>query len=159
MKNLPLSFDTEKDCIKTEKTVEVGHSTYYIDKMKSGGYALSKDEHPLYEFETVFDALTWLESIFFRGAKVQTNEYKVNVLVETTNSSNQHYSSLDKTVDIVEVLTDHQILQVWLNRDTKDELALAKDWIKRQEGYAISDCSDDTINLSGNGIVKYKNHE
>lgn len=89
-------------------------------------------------------------------AKVQTNKYNVNVLVETKSSSNRHYSHLNKEVEVTKVLTDDEIVELWENRKEDDKLELAKNWIKKQDGYAISDCVDETLNINFNSIVKYK---
>jgi len=91
------------------------------------------------------------------NAKVQTNDYKVNVLVETTNSTNMHYSHLNKQVQIDKVLSDEEIIELWENRKVDDKLKLAKDWIKTQEGYATSNCVDDSLDIDYNSIVKYSN--
>jgi hypothetical protein len=60
------------------------------------------------------------------NAKVQTNEFKVNVLVETRNSSNRHMSAFNKRATIIEVLSDNQIVELWQNRTKNDTLELAK---------------------------------
>jgi len=91
-----------------------------------------------------------------KKGQVQTNEHHVNVLVETVNSSNQHYSHLNKYVDVMEVLKDEEIIDLWRKRKDIDELALAKNWIMRQEGYATSNCIDETLNIDYNSIVAYK---
>lgn len=91
----------------------------------------------------------------FKG-KVQTNDYKVNVLVETESSSNQHYSHLNRGVIISKVLTDDEIIELWRNRKDNDELQLAKDWIKKQPNYATSNCEDKKNNIKYQSIVNYK---
>lgn len=90
-----------------------------------------------------------------RNAKVQTNEHNVNVLVETNNSSNQSWSHLNREVDLNKVLTDEEIIELWKNREIDDKLQIAKDWIKKQQGYAISICIDETLNITFRSIVKY----
>ncbi len=90
-----------------------------------------------------------------KNAKVQRNQENVNVLVDTDNSSNRHYSSLDKRVTLDRVLADDEIIKLWENRTGNDKLKLAKDWIKRQNGYSVSNCVDDTLNIDFGSIVKY----
>ncbi len=90
------------------------------------------------------------------AGKVQTNRDNVNVLVETTNSSNTHYHSTDKAVDVEKVLSDDEIVNLWRNRDQNNELHLAKDWIGKQKGYAWSNIEDGTLNISCGSIVKYE---
>lgn len=90
--------------------------------------------------------------------KVQTNDYKVNVLVETVTSSNQHYSHLNKEVSVTKVLSDEEIIDLWKNRKVKgdDELELAKKWLMKEKGYAISNIKDDTLNIDFDSVVAYK---
>jgi hypothetical protein len=89
------------------------------------------------------------------NGKVQTNGNKVNVLVETNNSDNKHCSSLNRRINVTKVLTDQEIIELWKNRKVDDELELAKNWIKKQEGYAVCNCVDDTLNITYNSIVEY----
>ena len=89
------------------------------------------------------------------NGKVQTNNEGINILVETTNSNNRHIWHLNKNVKGVKKLTDQEILDIW-NTSKKDELALAKDWIKKQKGYATSNCVDLTLKIDYDSIVKYK---
>lgn len=89
-------------------------------------------------------------------AKVQTNEYNVNLLVETEKSSNRHFSSYNKEVLVTAVLTDSEIIKLWKERKNDDEIELAKNWIREQEGYAISNCVDKTLNITYRSIVKYR---
>ena len=88
--------------------------------------------------------------------KVQNNEHGVNVLVETDTSSNSHISRFNTDVTIVSVLTDSEIVAMWKNRDDKDEIDLAKQWIKSQDGYATSNCKDEYLGISHQSIVKFK---
>ena len=87
--------------------------------------------------------------------QVQTNEHKVNVLVDTVNSDNRHFSHLNRRVKVIKVLSDDEIIQLWKNRKEKNELELAKDWIEKQDGYAYSNCTDKTLNIQRGSIVKY----
>ena len=89
--------------------------------------------------------------------KVQTNEYKVNVLVETQDSSNRHYHHSNVPVNVNKVLTDIEILEIWKNRDLtiQKELELAKDWIKTQPNYAVSSCIDKVNNIDYQSIIQY----
>lgn len=89
-------------------------------------------------------------------AKVQTNNEKVNVLVETTTSTNRHYSHLNKEVLITEVLSNEEIIALWQNRKDNDILELAKNWIEKQDGYAVSNCVDKRMNINHNSVVKYE---
>lgn len=91
-----------------------------------------------------------------KNAKVQTNDYGVNVLVETNESNNRHCSNLNVDVNVEKVLTDEEIIEVWRNRDSGDELKLAKNWIMKQKGYAISSCVDGIRGIKHNSIVKYE---
>ena len=88
--------------------------------------------------------------------KVQTNEHRVNVLVETKKSNNRHYSLLNKDVSVEKILTDKEIVGLWENRKKDNELELAKDWIKKQYGYACSNITDDTLGITYDSIVKYR---
>lgn len=88
--------------------------------------------------------------------KVQTNDYKVNVLVETKASNNRHYSSHNREIEVVKVLTDDEILEVWRNRPDGNELELAKNWIKKQDGFAVSSCVDDTLGIDYQSVVQFK---
>ena len=90
------------------------------------------------------------------SGKVQTNEYKVNVLVETTNSNNRHYSSHNRPIEVVKVLSDEEILEAWKNRTDENELELAKNWIKRQDGFAFSACRDKVLNIDYQSVVEFK---
>ncbi len=89
--------------------------------------------------------------------KVQTNDQKVNVLVETVNSNNRHYFHGNREVINVVVLSDDEVISVWINRPPEDDLEMAKQWIKKQDGYAISNCADKTLELNHSDIVKYQN--
>lgn len=90
-------------------------------------------------------------------AKVQTNDESINILVETTSSSNRHYSHLDKMVDVIRVLSDSEIIELWEQRKIDDnKLSLAKVWIQKQEGYAVSNCVDNSMLISYSSVVKYE---
>ena len=91
-----------------------------------------------------------------KANKVQTNDYGVNVLVETKTSNNHHISHLNREVEIVSVLSDEEIITEWQNRDKSNELEYAKDWIKKQKGFAISNCNDKESNIGYGTIVKFK---
>jgi hypothetical protein len=56
----------------------------------------------------------------------------------------------------MEVLTDDSIIELWEKREENDRLALAKAWIKKQDGYAISNCVDESLNITYNSIITYK---
>lgn len=89
--------------------------------------------------------------------KVQKNDCGVNVLVETNESSNTHYSHLNFFVEIEKVLTDEEILQQYLKKSTKEEkLKSAKNWIKKQDGFAVSNVIDETINVDYDSIIAFK---
>ena len=89
------------------------------------------------------------------NGKVQTTSNNDNVLVETDTSSNRNYCSLNKHVTVTRLLTDSEIIELWQNRNVNDALDLAKSWIAKQPGYAISSCQDKKIKLTYNSIVKY----
>jgi len=91
------------------------------------------------------------------NGKVQTNEHKVNVLVSTRHSNNRHYSHLNKEIEVIKTLSDNDIIKLWEARNVDDKLELAKNWIKREDGYAVSNCVDDTLNITYGSIVNYKN--
>lgn len=88
--------------------------------------------------------------------QVQTNDLKVNVLVDTKNSSNRHFSSFNREVVVIKVLSDDEIIELWQNRKENDKLDLAKNWIKKQDGYAVSNCVDETLDIDFNSIIKYQ---
>jgi hypothetical protein len=90
------------------------------------------------------------------SAQVQTNEHKVNVLVETKNSSNSHYCHLNRDIEVVKVLTDDEIIDLWKKRKRTDELVLAKDWVKKQDGYAVSNCFDESLDIHYNSVISYR---
>ena len=90
------------------------------------------------------------------NGKVQTNSYGINVLVETYNSSNQHFHHTNKRIEVLKVLTDEEIISIWENRGINDKLILAKNWIKKEKGYSVSNCNDETLNINSNSIVNYK---
>jgi len=91
--------------------------------------------------------------------KVQTTKDNVNVLVETQDSSNSHYHHFNVNVNVNKVLTDIEILEIWRNRDLdmqELELDLAKNWLKKQPNYAVSNCVDYKNNITYNSIIQYK---
>lgn len=90
--------------------------------------------------------------------KVQKNIHGVNVLVETTNSTNRNSSNSNKSVVISNILSDLEVLNIWKNRniDLDKELEIAKRWIRKQDTYAVSSCKDETINISHSSIVEFK---
>lgn len=90
------------------------------------------------------------------NAKVRTNEYNVNVLVETNNSKNQNWCSLNEDVTLLKVLSDREIIELWESRGNDDKLELAKNWIRTQKGYAVSNCIDETLGITYKSIVKYE---
>jgi len=87
--------------------------------------------------------------------QVQTNNAKINVLVDTTNSDNRHYHYSNRKVSIVKVLSNDEIIEAWRNRPENDELELAKRWIAKQTGFATSNCEDETLNIDYSSIVKF----
>ena len=88
--------------------------------------------------------------------KVQVNNEMVNVLVETRDSNNNHHSHLNHPVLLIGVLSDDEIVQLWEKRNENDKLKLAKDRIKKQDGYAISNCVDNKFGIKSNTIVRYE---
>lgn len=87
--------------------------------------------------------------------KVQTNDYKINVLVECENSDSQHWSYLDFDVNIVKVLKDEDILEHLKDIGNKELIDLIKDWLKKQPGYAISNVANKTKTINYNDIVQF----
>lgn len=88
--------------------------------------------------------------------KVQTNENDINVLVETDKSTNQHYSHLNKLVNVTKILTDEEIIAIWETRSSLGKLEEAKRWIKGQDGYAVSNCLDEKNDIKHSSIIEYK---
>lgn len=87
--------------------------------------------------------------------KIQNNQYGINVIVETNNSTNRHIGP-GKTKELITVLSDEEIIEIWSKRKDKGELKIAKEWIKKQNGYAVSNCIDKSLNVNYGSIVKFK---
>lgn len=77
-----------------------------------------------------------------KKGKVQTNEYSVNVLVETEDSSNTHYHHSDKEVNCRK-LSDEEIKESYINNVGEPSLEDMKDKLKKISGYAISNCASE----------------
>lgn len=92
-------------------------------------------------------------------AKVQTNDYNVNVIVETQYSSNIHISHLDKDCTIEKVLTDEEINafgQLLIGSMSPDELLkLYKDLLIKKEGFGTSNCTRDERLYPDSPDLKY----
>jgi len=89
--------------------------------------------------------------------KVQTNDYGVNVLVEselTPNHKHIHWS--DRKVENVKVVSEEEILRLWSTANKEEVLKAAKDWLKRQAGYAVSNCGGQDIALKHGDIVSFE---
>ena len=87
--------------------------------------------------------------------KVQNISNK-NILVQSDGSGNRHLSHMNKEVEIVRVLTGHQILEKFNEVTKKDLVDFAKDWICKKDGYAISNVSDESKGIRQGDIVKFK---
>lgn len=90
---------------------------------------------------------------------VHTNKHDVNVLVQTTNSNNRHHYHLNKSVKIEKVLSDKDLIKLYKDAEYPNLLQNAKDWAKKQKGYAISNVEDKIANINCSSIVKFKNNE
>jgi len=88
-----------------------------------------------------------------RKCKVQTNEFKVNILVEHEDCSGRHYSSFDKNV-LCEKLSDDEIELEF----SKLELSIEdkKQFLKKVKGFAISHVSSKENEISYNDLFRYK---
>jgi len=88
-----------------------------------------------------------------KKGKVQTNDYKVNVLVQHEDCSGQHYSHLDKEV-LCEKLTNEEIeaefSKLTLSIDDK------KDFLKKVKGFAISNVYSKENNIGFSDLFRYK---
>lgn len=94
------------------------------------------------------------------SGKVQTNDEKVNVLVDFDGSSNRHYSHLDFPVEVEKVLTNEEIIAIAeANKDSKEYLELCKSLVKRIPGYATASSSNKPTRSNtatgGEFIVEY----
>lgn len=87
-----------------------------------------------------------------KKGKVQTNDYKVNVLVEHQDCSSRHYSHLDKDV-LCEKMTDEEINQEF------DKIVLTKDdkisILKKIKGFAVSDVYSKENKINGGDLFRY----
>lgn len=90
--------------------------------------------------------------------KVQTNEYKNNVMVEITGSNSYHYSHLDFEVEC-EPLTDDEVRAAYNEHIGEPSIEDMKDKLKGIEGFAISNVSDypnDPKKYDYQTLFKYK---
>jgi ribosomal protein S4E len=85
--------------------------------------------------------------------KVQKNKKGVNVLVEISGGDTRSFYSLNKKVVVNNVLSNEEIIKLWKLRKIDDELKLARAWLIRQDGYALSVCEGDNISYSS--VVQY----
>ena len=92
--------------------------------------------------------------------KVQTNDYGNNILVETTNSSNQHWHYTNKPVEVIKVLSKEEViakgLEVLQGKTIDEQYKALKRLLMQEEGYASSNCSDDSIGLRYGDIVQFE---
>lgn len=88
-----------------------------------------------------------------KKGKVQTNDYKVNVLVEHEDCSGHHYSHLDFEV-LCEKMSESDINEAF----SKLELSLndKKEFLKKQKGFAISSVYSKENNIEFTDLFKYK---
>lgn len=97
-----------------------------------------------------------MEKIIVEG-EVQTVGDGTNVLVVTHTSSNRHYSSLNVSVNVVGVLSDEEVINIWRKQMTPaDELEAARLFLKKKANYAVSQCTDKQNDIAYGSIVKYK---
>jgi len=87
-----------------------------------------------------------------KKGKVQTNDYKVNVLVEHEDCSSRHYSSLDFDV-LCKKMSDEDINDEF----SKIELSIddKKEFLKKKKGFAISNVFSKENNISYSDLFVY----
>ena len=89
-----------------------------------------------------------------KKGKVQTNENKVNVLVEHEDGNNRHYHSSDFSV-LCELMTTEEINEEYSKRIQPPTLEDKIDFLKKVEGFAISHVSNQENNLTYGQLFKY----
>lgn len=88
--------------------------------------------------------------------KVQKNENGVNVLVETKDSNGRHYWHGNFLVSDLKPLSDEEVVKTYRERmSPEDELKAAKDFLKRQDNFAISNVRDEILGIDNNDIVSF----
>lgn len=87
-----------------------------------------------------------------RKGKVQTNEYKVNVLVEHEDCNSRHYHSSDFAV-LCRKMSDEEINDAF----SKIELSIndKKDFLKKRKGFAVSNVSSKENDISYSDLFIY----
>lgn len=88
-----------------------------------------------------------------KKGKVQTNDYKVNVLVEHEDCNSRHYSSLDFDV-LCKKMSDEDINEEF----SKIELSIEdkKEFLKKKKGFAISNVCSKENDISYSDLFVYK---
>jgi len=88
-----------------------------------------------------------------KKGKVQTNDYGVNVLVEHQDSTNRHYSHLDKDV-LCEKMSEEEINQEFdkLVLTTSDKIY----FLQKIKGFAVSNVySKDKLEFKSGDLFRY----
>jgi len=88
-----------------------------------------------------------------KKGKVQTVDFGVNVLVEHQDSTNRHYSHLDKDV-LCEKMSEEEINQEFdkLVLTTADKIS----FLKKIEGFAVSNVySKDGLEFKSGDLFRY----
>lgn len=88
-----------------------------------------------------------------KKGKVQTVNDGTNVLVEHEDSTNRHYSPLDKDV-LCEKMSEEEINQQFdkLILTTKDKIS----FLKKIEGFAVSHIHSEENDINIGDLFKYK---
>ncbi len=89
-----------------------------------------------------------------KKGKVQTNENKVNVLVEHEDGNNRHYHSSDFSV-LCELMTTEEINEEYSKRIQPPTLEDKIDFLKKIESFAISHVFNQKNNLNYGQLFKY----
>ena len=87
--------------------------------------------------------------------KVQTNEFKNNILVSIVGGNTKHYHYSDFEVEC-EVMSDEEIRTEYRKRVGESTIEDMKDRLKGIEGFAISGINEDKDNIGWDSLVKYK---
>ena len=89
-----------------------------------------------------------------KKGKVQTNENKVNVLVEHEDGNNRHYHSSDFSV-LCKLMTTKEIDEEYSKRIQPATLEDKIDFLKKIKGFAVSHVSNQKNNLNYGQLFKY----
>lgn len=87
--------------------------------------------------------------------KIQTNKHEINVLVSVVGGNTQHYHYSDFEVEC-EIMSDEEIRTEYRKHIGEPTIKDMKNKLKKIEGFAISDISEDKENITWTSLVKYK---